>query len=63
MTVEHALQCKVGGLGCLHHDNVIEEWSNLGKKALVPSAVTREPTIYASGAAQGKGPSNSGSQN
>ena len=46
MTVEHALQCKKGGLVSIRHDDVADEWRDLCGKATTPGHVTREPHIF-----------------
>ena len=42
-TVEHALQCRKGGLILQRHDNLASEWHQLCAEALKPCAVTDEP--------------------
>ena len=44
-TVEHALQCKKGGLIHSRHDDFAQEWHELCAKALKPSNVSDEPAI------------------
>ena len=46
MTVEHALQCKVGGLVHARHDDVADEFRDMCGQALSFSKVEREPRIY-----------------
>ena len=46
MTVEHALQCKVGGLVHARHDDVADEFRDMCGQALSYSKVEREPRIY-----------------
>ena len=48
MSVEHALQCKVGGLVHIRHNDVAEEWGALNAQAFSPSAVSHEPRINSS---------------
>ena len=48
MTVEHALQCKVGGLVHCRHNDVTREFGSLCKQAFTPGAVEYEPFIYSS---------------
>ena len=48
LTVEHALQCKKGGLVSIRHEDVAGEWRNLCGLAFTPSAVQREPCIHSS---------------
>jgi hypothetical protein len=45
-TVGHALQCKVGGLVILRHDEIANVLADLSMKALTPSAVRDEPRIH-----------------
>ncbi|MEJ2330924.1 MAG: hypothetical protein P8Z33_13945, partial [Gammaproteobacteria bacterium] len=51
LTMEHALNCTKGGLVLLHHNDTANEWGDLCAKALTPSAVSHEPTIFPSGTA------------
>jgi hypothetical protein len=44
-TVDHAFQCKKGGLVLARHDEMAAEWHQLCSQALTPSAVTDEPII------------------
>mmetsp|Transcript_4493 Transcript_4493/g.9665 ORF Transcript_4493/g.9665 Transcript_4493/m.9665 type:complete len:151 (+) Transcript_4493:354-806(+) len=44
-TMEHAMQCRQGGLILQRHNNVAGEWHMLCAEALKPSAVTDEPRI------------------
>ena len=44
-TVEHALQCRKGGLILQRHDDLAGEWHQLCAEALKPCAVTDEPRI------------------
>jgi hypothetical protein len=44
--VRHALECKVGGLVILRHDEINEELCDLASKTLAPSAVCAEPMIH-----------------
>ena len=44
-TVEHAMQCRQGGLILQRHNDVAGEWHMLCAEALKPSAVTDEPRI------------------
>ena len=46
MTVEHALQCKVGGLVHARHDDVADEFRDMCGTALGFSRVEREPKIF-----------------
>ena len=48
MTVEHALQCKCGGLVHIRHDDVGDEWGHLNGCASSNGRVTREPRIHSS---------------
>ena len=48
MTVEHALQCKVGGLVHMRHDDVADEFRHLCGCALSFGKVEREPRIFSS---------------
>ena len=48
MTVEHALQCKSGGLVHIRHDDVGDEWGHLNGCASSNGHVTREPRIHSS---------------
>ena len=48
MTVEHALQCKVGGLVHCRHNDVTREFGSLCKQAFTPGDVEYEPFIYSS---------------
>ena len=36
LMVEHALQCKRGGIVTFHHNNVADEWGTLYVAALIP---------------------------
>lgn len=55
MTVEHALQCKVGGLvHIMRHDDVAKEWMYLAGQALQPSRVSHEPEINSGDTKQGQ---------
>jgi hypothetical protein len=45
-TVGHALQCKVGGLVILRHDEIANILADLSMKALTPSAERDEPRIH-----------------
>ena len=49
MTVDHALQCKNGGLITILHNNVEDEWGTHCTSALTLSAVSHEPLINCSG--------------
>jgi hypothetical protein len=49
--MNHALQCKKGGLVHLRHDDVTDEWAGLCQQALTPAAVSSEPFIYVGRAA------------
>ena len=51
-TVEHALSCKKGGLITLRHNDVAAEWHHLCGQAFTASAVSDEPLIHTSRAAQ-----------
>jgi hypothetical protein len=44
--IRHALECKVGGLVTLWHNEINKELCYLVSKALVPSAVRVEPMIH-----------------
>jgi hypothetical protein len=44
--VRHALECKVGGLVILRHNEINEEMCDLASKALAPSAVRVERMIH-----------------
>jgi hypothetical protein len=44
--VRHALECKVGGLLILQHNEINKELCNLASKALAPSAVRVKPMIH-----------------
>ena len=54
-TVEHALQCRKGGLILQRHDDLAGEWHQLCAEALKPCAVTDEPRIPNYQPAQGAG--------
>ena len=43
--VEHALQCKRGGIVTFHHNNVADEWGTLYVAALIPWAISHKPLI------------------
>ena len=45
-SVEHAMNCKKGGLITIRHDDIKDEWHQLCAQALTPSAVSDEPLIY-----------------
>jgi len=45
-TVEHALNCKKGGLVTWRHNDVQQEWADLLKRALPASSVGTEPYIF-----------------
>ena len=45
LSIEHALSCKKGGLVLVRHDDATKEWSDLGARSLVPSAITYKPKI------------------
>ena len=45
-SVQHALDCKKGGLVVLRHDEIAGEVMEWGSKALTPSAVRVEPLIH-----------------
>jgi hypothetical protein len=42
----HALECKVGGLVILRHNEINHELADLSSKALSPSAIRDEPLIH-----------------
>jgi hypothetical protein len=44
--VRHALECKVGGLVILRHNEINKELCDLASKAIAPSAVRVEPMIH-----------------
>ncbi len=44
-SIRHALECKVGGLIILRHNEVNDELGDLASKAMTPSAVRAEPLI------------------
>jgi hypothetical protein len=44
--VRHALECKVGGLFILRHNEINEELCDLASKALAPSVVRVKPMIH-----------------
>ena len=46
LTVEHALQCKVGGLVHIRHEDTGDKLRHLGGCATCPSKVEREPKIH-----------------
>ena len=48
MTVEHALQCKRGGLVSIRHDDLGSEWRWLTSCATSHARVSREPRIHSS---------------
>lgn len=52
-TVEHALQCKKGGLIHSRHDDLAQEWHELCAKALKPANVSDEPAISQARGTQG----------
>jgi hypothetical protein len=45
-SVNHALQCKKGGLVHLRHNDVASAWAGLCQHALTPAAVSSKPFIY-----------------
>ena len=45
-TIEHALNCKKGGLVTWRHNDVQQEWADLLKRALPASSVGTEPYIF-----------------
>ena len=53
--IEQALSCPNGGLVLARNDDTAKEWSALGSRALVPSAIAYEPKIN-SRTVQGRGP-------
>jgi hypothetical protein len=44
--VRHALECKVGGLFILRHNEINKELCDLASKALAPSVVRVKPMIH-----------------
>jgi hypothetical protein len=46
--VRHVLECKVGGLVILRHNDINEELCHLASKALASSAVHVKPMIHTS---------------
>ena len=45
MKVDHAFQCKKGGLITIFHSNVSDEWGTLCSSALAALDVTHEPLL------------------
>jgi hypothetical protein len=45
-SVGHALECKVGGLVILRHNEINHELADLSGKALAPSAIRDKPLIH-----------------
>ena len=45
-SVEHAMNCKKGGLITIRHDVIKDEWHQLCAQALTPSVVSDEPLVY-----------------
>jgi hypothetical protein len=45
-SVNHALQCKKGGLVHLRYADVADKWAGLCQQALTPAAVSSKPFIY-----------------
>jgi hypothetical protein len=52
-SVEHAMQCKNGGLVSVRHDGGRDEWADLLCDALTPGAVSTEPSIKSGRTADG----------
>jgi hypothetical protein len=50
-SVQHAMTCKKGGLVIIRHNEIGDELADLASKALTPSAVRDEPSIYPNGRA------------
>ncbi len=50
-SVQHAMTCKKGGLVIIRHNEIGDELADIASKALTPSAVRDEPTIYPHGCA------------
>ena len=55
LLVEHAYQCKVGGLINLRHNILADDWGDLYEKFLTPSAVSNEPIIHTGNQLTGTG--------
>jgi hypothetical protein len=47
-TVEHAMDCKIGGLVLQRHNDVAAEWHHLCAQGLSPAAISDEPLIHTS---------------
>lgn len=62
MTVEHALQCKKGGLVHIRHDDCAKEFGHLCQLALSNSKVSREPRIHSGVDRSSQGNTNDGDQ-
>ena len=45
-SVEHALNCKNGGLVDFHHNEDADEWASLCGIALTPTCISCDPTIF-----------------
>ena len=50
-SVQHAMTCKKGGLVIIRHNEIGDELADIASKALTPSAVRDEPSIYPHGRA------------
>jgi hypothetical protein len=55
-SVQHAMTCKTGGLVIIRHNEIADKLANLTSKALTPSAIHNEPSIYPYGCAAAKVP-------
>ena len=45
-SIEHALQCKKGGLVVAHHNEIHDEVRHLAATTFTPNAVCNEPSIH-----------------
>ena len=49
LSIEHGLSCKKGGLVCIRHDDVRDEWADLAASATTAARVSTEPLIFYGG--------------